>query len=201
MLVVNNNLKSKKMNKYSLIIVIAALISSLSNAQERFIADKEKSVIQWLGEKVTGEHHGSIDLKEGWLTWQGDKILGGEFTIDMASIKSFENLAKLVGHLKSDDFFGVEKFPVSKLVLTGSESFSKGNAVIKGNLTIKGITHPVEFRAARQVKDDGVWFYSNIIVDRSKYNIRYGSGSFFDNLGDKTIYDEFKLKVNLLVKK
>jgi polyisoprenoid-binding protein YceI len=191
----------KKMIKYSLNIIIAALISSLSGAQEKFVADKEKSVIQWFGEKVTGHHFGNVDLKEGWLTWQDNKIVSGEFTIDMATIRDSENLAKLIGHLKSDDFFSMEKFPVSRLVLTGSEPFDKGTAVVKGILTIKGISHPIEFKTARQVKDDGVWFYSNIIVDRSKYDIRYGSGSFFDNLGDKTIYDEFKLKVTLLVKK
>jgi polyisoprenoid-binding protein YceI len=84
-------------------------------------------------------------------------------------------------------------------VITGSESFEKGTAVVKGTLTIKGVTHPVEFKAISQKKDGGTWFYANIDIDRSKYNIRYGSGSFFDNLGDKVIYDEFKLKVNLLV--
>jgi polyisoprenoid-binding protein YceI len=118
----------------------------------------------------------------------------------MASLKETENNANLMKHLKSDDFFGVEKFPVAKLVITGSTPFDKGTAVVTGTLTIKDITNPIEFKATTQKKDDGVWFFANISVDRTKYNIRYGSGSFFDNLGDKTIYDEFKLKVNLLVK-
>jgi polyisoprenoid-binding protein YceI len=118
----------------------------------------------------------------------------------MTSITSFENLYKLVGHLKSDDFFGVEKFPTSKLVITESTPFDKGTATVKGTLTIKGVTNPVEFKAAYQKKDDGTWFFANIVIDRTKYNVRYGSGSFFDNLGDKTIYDEFKLKVSLVVK-
>jgi polyisoprenoid-binding protein YceI len=72
--------------------------------------------------------------------------------------------------------------------------------VVKGDLTIKGISNPVEFKTTMQKKDEGKWFFANITVDRTKYNVRYGSGTFFDNLGDKTIYDEFKLKVNLLVK-
>lgn len=105
-----------------------------------------------------------------------------------------------MGHLKSEDFFGVEKYPVSKLVISGSTSFVKGSAVVKGNLTIKGISNPVEFKATYQKKDDGSWFFGNIVIDRTKYNVRYGSGSFFDNLGDKTIYDEFKIKVALLVR-
>ena len=106
----------------------------------------------------------------------------------------------LQGHLKSDDFFGVAKYPLAKLVITGSTPFDKGTGVVSGTLTIKDITNPIEFKATVQKKDDGTWFFANIIIDRTKYNIRYGSGSFFDNLGDKTIYDDFKLKVNLLVK-
>ncbi len=119
----------------------------------------------------------------------------------MTSIKDDDGSERLLGHLKSEDFFGVEKNPVSKLVITESTPLDKGTGTVKGNLTIKGITNPIEFKVAMQKSDEGIWFYTNIVIDRSKYNIRYGSGSFFDNLGDKTIYDEFKLKVNLLVQK
>ena len=118
----------------------------------------------------------------------------------MTSLKESESNARLEGHLKSDDFFAVVKFPVAILSITGSTSFDKGNGVVTGTLTIKGITNPLEFKAALQKKDEGMWFYANIVVDRTKYNIRYGSGNFYDNLGDKTIFDEFKLKVSLLVK-
>jgi polyisoprenoid-binding protein YceI len=176
------------------------LFFSSVNGQAKLSADAEKSKLQWLGEKVLGQHSGTINLKDGWLVWQDNKIASGEFNIDMTSLANSENNQMLDNHLKSDDFFGVQKFPLSTLVITGSDAFDKGTAVVRGNLTIKGITNPVEFRAAVQKKDEGTWFYANIIVDRTKYNIRYGSGSFFDNLGDKTIYDEFKLKVNLMVK-
>ena len=118
----------------------------------------------------------------------------------MAYLKDSEGNTRHEGHLKSPDFFDVEKFPTAKLVLKSSESFDKGSAVVKGELTIKGVTNPIEFKAATQKKDDGNWYFANIVVDRTKWNIKYGSGSFFDNLGDKTIYDEFKLKVALLVK-
>jgi len=118
----------------------------------------------------------------------------------MTTLKDADASERLEGHLKSDDFFGVGKYPVSKLVVTGSTPFDKGSGVVNGTLTIKGITNPVEFKATMQKKDDGVWFFANINVDRTKYNVRYGSGSFFDNLGDKTIYDDFKLRVNLLVR-
>ena len=185
----------------NILLIIALMIfgTVTATAQQKLTADAGKTKLQWLGEKVTGEHTGTINLKEGWLNWKDNRIVAGEFEIDMTTIRDADASERLEGHLKSDDFFGVEKFPTSKIVITGSESFEKGTAVVKGTLSIKGVTHPIEFRATSQKKDDGTWFYANIVIDRSKYNIRYGSGSFFDNLGDKVIYDEFKLKVNLLV--
>jgi polyisoprenoid-binding protein YceI len=169
-------------------------------AQNKLTADTTKTTLLWLGEKVTGQHAGTVKLQSGWLNWQDNKILAGEFNIDMVSLKDVDNNKNLMGHLKSDDFFGVAKYPVAKLVITGSTPFDKGSATVSGTLTIKDVSNPIEFKATTQKKDDGTWFFANISVDRTKYNIRYGSGSFFDNLGDKTIYDEFKLKVNLLVK-
>jgi polyisoprenoid-binding protein YceI len=186
--------------KNTLLLFALILFPVFINAQVKMTADSEKTTLQWLGEKVMGQHTGTINLKEGWLTWNNDQIVSGEFNIDMASIKESESNAMLEKHLKSDDFFGVEKFPTAKLVLTGSDSFDKGTAIVRGTLTIKGVTNPIEFKAILQKKDEGIWFFANIIVDRTKFNIRYGSGSFFDNLGDKAIYDEFKVKVNLLVK-
>ncbi|MCX6334296.1 MAG: YceI family protein [Bacteroidia bacterium] len=183
------------------LLLIAILIfgSITAGAQQKFTADAAKTSLQWLGEKVAGQHTGTINLKDGWLNWKDNKITAGEFSIDMTTIKDSEGNERLEGHLKSDDFFGVEKFPTAKIVITGSDGFEKGTATVRGNLTIKGVTNPVEFKATSQKKDEGTWFYANIVVDRTKYGIRYGSGSFFDNLGDKVIYDEFKLKVNLLL--
>jgi len=184
------------------ILFITALVFGLSvatNAQVKLTAIKEKTKLSWLGEKVTGEHTGTVSLQSGWLHLTDNKIVSGEFLIDMTSIKDDGGSERLIGHLKSEDFFGVEKNPVSKLVITGSTPLEKGTGTVRGNLTIKGITNPVEFKVAMQKSEEGTWFYTNIVIDRSKFNVRYGSGSFFDNLGDKTIYDEFKLKVNLLV--
>ena len=107
---------------------------------------------------------------------------------------------KLTSHLKSDDFFGVEKFPESKLVIKSSTPLDKGSGTITGDLTIKGITNPVEFKTSMKKAEDGMWFYSNIIIDRTKYDVKFGSGSFFENLGDRTIFDEITFKVSLLVK-
>jgi len=171
-----------------------------TGAQVKLNSDTEKTTLLWLGEKVTGQHTGTINLQSGWLNWKDNKIVSGEFIIDMASLKDSEKSERLEGHLKSDDFFGVEKFPTAKLTLTGSTAFDKGNGIVNGILTIKGVSNPIEFKATQQKKDDGIWFFASIVVDRTKYNVRYGSGSFFENLGDKTIYDEFRIKVNMLVK-
>lgn len=181
-------------------LALAGLFILSASAQQKLNADTEKTKLSWIGEKVLGQHDGSINLKSGWLTMAGNKITSGQFDIDMSSIKDREGNANLEKHLKSDDFFGAEKFPVATLVLNESTAFDKGTGVAKGTLTIKGVTNPVEIKATMQKKDEGTWFYANIVVDRTKYSIKYGSGSFFDNLGDKTIYDEFTVKVNVLVK-
>jgi polyisoprenoid-binding protein YceI len=188
------------MKNLLLMLIIAVLSISMMNGQTKLTADTQKTTLNWLGEKVTGQHTGTVKLKSGWLTMKENKIVGGEFLIDMTTIRDDESNARLEGHLKSDDFFGVEKFAVSKLVLKSSDSFDKGSAVVKGELTIKDITNPIEFKAAVQNKEEGTFFFANIVLDRTKFNVRYGSGTFFDNLGDKTIYDEFKLKVALVVK-
>jgi polyisoprenoid-binding protein YceI len=181
-------------------LVLPGLIFVNAAAQNKLTADTTATKLLWLGEKVTGQHTGTIKLQSGWLTWNDNKIVSGEFNIDMTSLKDSENNKMLTGHLKSDAFFDVAKYPLAKLIITGSTPFDKGSGVVTGTLTIKDITNPIEFKATMQKKDEGTWFFANISVDRTKYNIRYGSGLFFDNLGDKTIYDEFKLKVNLLVK-
>ena len=167
--------------------------------------DVKASSITWKGYKVTGEHTGKVSLKSADLTMSGDVITGGTFVIDMASITCTDlqgdMAGKLVGHLKSDDFFGVEKFPTATLKITKSiPTDSKGGYRMVGDLTIKGTSKPVKFNAI--VKNEGgkKVAVADIKVDRSEYDVRYGSGSFFDSLGDKTIYDEFDLSVRIALK-
>jgi polyisoprenoid-binding protein YceI len=165
----------------------------------KFTADN--STIKWHGAKVTGEHDGSIQLKDGYLKMEDGNISGGKFHIDMTTIENrdiedAEYNAKLVGHLKSDDFFGVETYPVSTLEIKEATPFKDGKAKVKAHLTIKKTTLPVEFEVTQK---DGKMM-TEIVVDRAKYDVRYGSGSFFDNLGDKMIYDEFTMNVTLNTK-
>ncbi|GAA4417551.1 YceI family protein [Nibrella viscosa] len=169
-------------------------------------ADKQQTKITWLGKKVTGEHNGSISLADGKLTTKGNTITGGIFTIDMTSITNADLTdagynQKLVGHLKSDDFFGTEKYPTSTLVLTKVTPTGKNQYKVTGDLTIKGIKKPVEFPATITMDGNQLRGKAKLVVDRTKYDIRYGSGSFFDNLGDKAINNDFELTIDLVAVK
>ncbi len=178
-------------------IATAIVLTTVAFTNTKKEVDVQASEVTWTGEKVTGSHNGTIQLESGYLMMEDEKIVGGEFVMDMSTITvtdlSGESKGKLEGHLKSDDFFGVENHPTSKLVITSAAS--KGNGVygIVGDLTIKNETHPITFDL--KVNEDSA--STQLTIDRSKYNVRYGSGSFFDNLGDKTIYDNFELDVNL----
>ena len=187
-----------KTGKGLLVALFFATVTVLT-AQEKHV-DVKKSSIVWVGEKVAGQHTGEISFKSGSIVMDGDKVVEGTFLVDMTSItctdlKDAEWNGKLVGHLKSDDFFGVEKFPVSKLVIDKGGVLSAEATVLSGALTIKGQTHPVALKA---MKEGGV-LVAKVDVDRTLYDIKYGSGKFFDNLGDKMIKDIFKLEVKVVV--
>ncbi|MFN3269431.1 MAG: YceI family protein, partial [Candidatus Kapaibacteriota bacterium] len=141
----------------------------------------------------------------------GNKITSGEFEVDMTSIRN-EDLkdkdlnAKLVGHLKSDDFFSVAKFPTAKFVITHSTPLKASkagepNIAITGKMTIKGITQTISFPATIKADGNKITAKATLELDRTKFDVRYGSGSFFDNLGDNVIYDNFTLELNLTFSK
>lgn len=187
-------MKKKFLKGAAASIIILTTLSFTTMKKE--IKTKE-STITWIGKKVTGSHTGNITLKEGHFNVEEGKPVGGQFIMNMNSIDvtdlTGENKGKLEGHLKSDDFFGVEKYPTSKLVITSISDKGNGIYGVVANLTIKEETHPVNF----DLKWNENSATTNLTIDRSKYNVRYGSGSFFDNLGDNTIYDNFDLAVNL----
>ena len=169
------------------------------------VIDTNESVVTWKGYKVTGEHTGNINVREGALEFDGDKLIGGTFIIDMKSITCTDlsggTADKLVGHLKSEDFFGVEKYPTATFVITKVVSRgTPGDYKITGNLSIKETTAPVTFLTSVTEENGKKVAVADIQIDRSVYSVRYGSGSFFESLGDKTIYDEFDLSVKLVSK-
>lgn len=157
----------------------------------------KESKVAWKAYKVTGSHNGTVDLKSGTLMFDNDKLTGGEFTVDMTTLIATdlegESRQKLEGHLKSDDFFSVASNPTSTLVFSNVKSTGKNSYEVTGNLTVKGITKPVTF----DVSVYGSKATATMKVDRTQFEVKYGSGSFFDDLGDKTIYDEFDLVVDL----
>jgi polyisoprenoid-binding protein YceI len=168
--------------------------------------DTAASTVKWTGYKVTGKHWGTVNVKGGSLDFQNGVLKGGSFTIDMTSIAvddlKGDTKGKLEGHLKSDDFFGVTSFPDAQFVITQAISRGTPGAYkIVGNITIKGKTKELRFNA--QIDDSGANYVGNaeFKLDRSDFDVRYGSGSFFDNLGDATIYDEFDMAVTVAVKK
>jgi polyisoprenoid-binding protein YceI len=178
-------------------VLMIAFTAFTMNAQE-MTADVKKSTLKWHGKKVTGEHFGNISLKSGSMEIKDNQIARGKFVIDMSSITNSDLTdqaynTKLVNHLKSDDFFGVAKHPEAVIEIVKSTPFTNNEATVDAKLTIKNITHPVSFKA----KKDGKTYVAEILVDRSKYDVRYGSGSFFDNLGDNMIYDEFTMTVRI----
>jgi len=190
------------MKKSQFIIVLSLAFGAQATANnpaadEKVPVKTSESKVTWKAYKVTGSHTGTVDLKEGALIFDEGTLTGGEFSVDMTSLISTdlegEYKEKLEGHLKSDDFFGVSENPTSKLVFTGVKATGKNSYEVTGDLTIKGITKPVTF----DVSIYGNKATATMKIDRAQYNVRYGSGSFFENLGDKTIYDEFDLVVDL----
>ncbi|WP_114784094.1 YceI family protein [Botryobacter ruber] len=169
-----------------------------------------KSEVKWHATKVTGEHMGTISLKEGQVLVSNGKPTGGTFVIDMNSITCTditdkEYNGKLIAHLKNDDFFSVDKYPtatfkINSLAPVKNAAAGKPNYNVKGNLTIKGITKPIEFPATITVKNGVTTAKADVTVNRAQYDIRYGSTSFFDSLGDKAIDDNFTISLNVSAK-
>ncbi|MBL6876479.1 MAG: YceI family protein [Chitinophagales bacterium] len=159
-----------------------------------FYLDKEKSMLNWKAKKVTGEHFGTIALTNGKFSFSNGQLTGGVAYADLTSIvvediKDKAMNTKLTEHLNSKDFFHTSEFPSATLKLDGSTD----EAIAFGSLTIKDITHPIEF-PFEVIENEGILTLSgSMLVDRTMYDIRYRSGKFFEDLGDKTIYDDFEL--------
>ncbi|MEO0058595.1 MAG: hypothetical protein RLZZ312_242 [Bacteroidota bacterium] len=184
-------------NLKTIAIALLATISLTISAQTKTV-DASKSAINWVGKKVTGSHEGTIGIKSGTLIFKKNKLTGGTFVVDMNALivtdlaagKGKENLE---GHLKADDFFGTTKFPTATLIFKKIIAKPSGVYAVTGDLTIKGITKSVTFDLATTATTAS----TALKVDRTKYDIKYNSGNFFQNLGDKVINDDFELKVLL----
>ena len=172
--------------------------STITAADATYNIKQDESSLVWTGREVsTSSHYGTINFKSGQFEIADGLISQGEFLVDMTSINVQDltggSKERLEGHLRSDDFFSVESFPTAYLNISGSELISNGKWMVNGTLSIKDISHPVLFEMANT--EDG--WNANLVFDRSKYNVKFRSGTFFENLGDKLIYDDIELEINL----
>lgn len=179
------------------------ILLSYPSFSKEYRINSTSSTLEWEAKKVTGQHVGTISFGEGVLNVDRKKITGGKVAVDMNTIVNTDitndgSKQKLIGHLKSDDFFGVEKFPQATLEVKNVASKSDNLYHFTADLTIKGISSPVEFDAEVKNDEGQLTATGTMVVNRTKYGIKYGSGSFFEGLGDKMIYDEFTLKFKLV---
>lgn len=185
--------------KYTLrVTAVVLLLTLFVQAQDRKAINTDKSTIVWKGKKVTGSHEGTLQFKSGEILLENGKLKGGNFTVDMSTLvvtdlETGDGKEKLEGHLNSDDFFGTSNHPQATLVIT--DVVEKGSLYkVTGDLTIKNITQPIVL----EMKANETTASTEVKIDRTKFDIKYGSGNFFDNLGDKMINDDFVLNVNLV---
>ncbi|MFZ4581795.1 MAG: YceI family protein [Paludibacter sp.] len=176
-------------------LLLAAIVSASAQKSE---INTAKSTVVWTGNKIGGSHTGDIKIKEGYFEVKNGVITGGKVVIDMNSmtdtdLKDEGYKQKLIGHLKSDDFFGVEKYPTANFTISKPSKLKNGKATVTGLLTIKGKSEPITF----DIVQKGAVYTTQLKVDRSKYDVRYGSKSFFDNIGDKAIDDIFILDIQI----
>ncbi len=190
-------MKNTIKNLVVLAVVTVFTLSFTAIDKDKKEIKTDKSKVIWKGYKVTGSHEGTIAIKSGFLNFEADKLTGGEFVIDMTTINTTdlegEYKGKLDGHLKSDDFFGVAAHPTAKLVFAKVKAAGKNAYKVTGDLTIKGKTNSITF----EISVYGNKATATLKVDRTKYDVKYGSTSFFDGLKDKAIYDEFDLVSDL----
>jgi polyisoprenoid-binding protein YceI len=200
-----------------LTLTIATIVTSLSvfatppgkNA-DKLKVNTTESKVNWLAKKVTGQHEGYVKIKAGEITVEQNKLVGGTVIVDMTTLDATdlqgEYHDKLVGHLKSNDFFGTETFNSAILVIKSATPIAnakvgENNYTIVADLTIKGITKEVTFPAVVIIDKSKVTANAEVKINRTLYDIKYGSASFFEGIGDKAIDDTFKLNVSIVAQK
>jgi polyisoprenoid-binding protein YceI len=193
----------------SILLIFGVLYSSLTSSQDiqtKYLADPSASKIEWTGKKLTGEHYGEIKLASGELVFAKEKLTGGSIEMDMASITCTDitdakSNKRLVDHLKSEDFFSVKRYPLSRFTITSVTYKSDSECEITGNLTIKDKTNPLTFPAKLVRENHKIVAKATMTFDRSKYDVKFGSQSFYENLGDKLVYDDVDISITLTLEK
>jgi polyisoprenoid-binding protein YceI len=177
---------------------------SLHVGNEKYvIIDTKESVVAWTGSSVHGKHEGYVYISKGELMIENGQLMGGTVEVDMNTIEddSHRSESNLIKHLKDTDFFDVEKFPFSTIAITGVSSINVEDKEITGNLTIKGITHPVIFPAKLEFDDNIIKANGRLVIDRTKWDVRYGSRKFYDILANQAISDSIEFNIKIVAKK
>ena len=183
--------------------LIACIFTTFSIfAQDKYEIETKTSIVEWIGEKVTGSHTGTVKINKGHVLVDRNAIINGKLEMDMTSIivtdiTNESSKEKLQGHLNSPDFFSIEKFPTAKLKIIEVKPIKGNSYSITAELTIKDITEKVQIPATILMEENKLVVIGEAKIDRTKFDIRYGSGSFFDNLGDKAIDNIFTIKFQL----
>lgn len=189
--------------------LLFALTLTTAVSAQTLSVDPARSTVEWTATKMTGAHNGTVGLRSGTITLNNGILGTADIVVDMSAITCTDvtnegTNAKIVAHLKSDDFFSVEQHGTATFRTTAVESIptQRGGHLynVTGGLTIKGITHPAVFQCFVADVDGGVHAHGSLSFDRARYDIKYRSGSFFENLGDKTIHDEVHLAFDLRTK-
>jgi len=183
---------------------------AVADVMQNFKVVPAESNITWIGRKVGGEHTGSVTLEGGTILIERSDLRGGTFLMDMRTITCKDltdanSNARLVKHLKSDDFFSVEKnrtamFAITNLAPRQTAKANTANYIVTGDLTIKGITNQISFPMYVKVRKGVATAKGTLKFDRTKWDIKYRSGNFFENLGDKAILDDIELQIDIVAK-
>ena len=201
--------ETKKLNKMKKIFLSAILsvITLFAMATKPHVdhvrVNTENSTVKWKGSKISSSHEGTVNILKGTLNIDHGTLVGGQFSIDMSSItctdiQSEKKNKYLVDHLKDEDFFNVSEFPTASITIINAVRGSGNSYKIMANLTIKGITHPISFAADVNVNGKNFLATAKIKIDRTKWDIKYNSGNYFKDLGDKLILDEVEFDIYLL---
>ena len=190
-----------------LLLPFLLFISSIGFCSPKEITlNKDNGKLTWNGKKLTGEHFGNVSISSGNLKFESGELKGGVIVVDMKSLndedlKDPEYNSKLVNHLKSDDFFSTEKYPTATFEITSVMPSKGATYDVVGNLIIKGIKNPSKLKIKRSEEKDKIYLKGDLVFDRTMYDIKFRSKKFFESLGDKLIYDDVKLSVEVNIPK
>lgn len=193
----------KKILTSVLALALVATTTFAHSDEGRLTVNEKTSTINWSGSKITGDSHGgTLGVKSGSISTEKGNIVSANIAVDMLSMTCTDKMddeykGKFIGHLQSPDFFNTAEHSTAYFVLSSFEKAKDGSYMVTGKLTIKGITNDISFSAKGEVSDTGVKLDADVTFDRAKYDIKYGSGSFFEGLGDNLINDDVTVKLHI----